>query len=78
MSSPQTTPIFCIHNNQNRNKAHIQEAIALLKLEPDFDDRIIYQIQLALMNFQEAVNNVLRNHSINSHWMFVFDSLIRY
>jgi len=59
------------------NKTHIQEAIASLKEELDFDGAAINQIQLALLNFQEAVNLVLRNHSIKPHWMFALDSLIR-
>jgi mitogen-activated protein kinase kinase kinase 5 len=59
------------------NRAHIQEAIASLKEELDFDGTAINQIQLALLTFQEAVNLVLRNHSIKPHWMFALDSLIR-
>ena len=61
---------------QNK-RTHIQEAIASLKEELDFDGTAINQIQLALLNFQEAVNLVLRNHSIKPHWMFALDSLIR-
>jgi mitogen-activated protein kinase kinase kinase 5 len=59
------------------NRANIQEAIASLKEELDFDGTAINQIQLALLTFQEAVNLVLRNHSIKPHWMFALDSLIR-
>ena len=61
---------------QNK-RAHIQEAIASLKEELDFDGTAINQIQLALLTFQEALNSVLRNHSIKPHWMFALDSLIR-
>jgi mitogen-activated protein kinase kinase kinase 5 len=59
------------------SKTHIQEAIASLKEELDFDGTAINQIQLALLTFQEAVNLVLRNHSIKPHWMFALDNLIR-
>ena len=57
--------------------SYIQEAIASLKEELDFDGSAVNQIQLALLNFQEAVNIVLRNHSIKPHWMFALDNLIR-
>ena len=61
---------------QNK-RSYIQEAIASLKEELDFDGSAINHIQLALLNFQEAVNLVLRNHSIKPHWMFALDNLIR-
>lgn len=60
-----------------QNNAHIQDAIASLKEEFDFDGSAINQIQLALLTFQEAVNMVLRNHSIKPHWMFALDNLVR-
>ncbi|GAB6029560.1 protein kinase kinase kinase [Chamberlinius hualienensis] len=60
-----------------QNKEPIQLAINILKEELEFDGQAIHQIQLALYLFQEAVNVVLRMHSIKPHWMFALDNLLR-
>ena len=60
-----------------QNKDPIQKAMQTLKEEVDFDGNAIHQIQLALYLFQDAVNAVLRLHSIKPHWMFALDNLVR-
>lgn len=55
----------------------ISATLSRLKLELDFDNQAINQIQVVLFGFQEAVNKVLRTHNIKPHWMFALDNIIR-
>ncbi|XP_051881014.1 mitogen-activated protein kinase kinase kinase 5 [Pristis pectinata] len=55
----------------------ISATLSRLKLELDFDNHAINQIQVVLFGFQEAVNKVLRTHNIKPHWMFALDNIIR-
>ncbi|XP_049868246.1 mitogen-activated protein kinase kinase kinase 15 isoform X2 [Pectinophora gossypiella] len=61
--------------DQNRNV--IEQAITSLKEELDFDANAINELHSAIYMFQEAVNVVLRMHSIKPHWMFALDNLVR-
>uniref|UniRef100_A0A670YAL4 mitogen-activated protein kinase kinase kinase n=1 Tax=Pseudonaja textilis TaxID=8673 RepID=A0A670YAL4_PSETE len=63
-----------IHTPEHRIMA---STISKLKMELDFDNASINQIQLVLFGFQDAVNKVLRNHVIKPHWMFAMDNIIR-
>lgn len=60
-----------------QNKSAIEAAISTLREEVDFDVLALNHIQLALYLFQDAVNAVLRMHSIKPHWMFALDNLVR-
>jgi len=60
-----------------QNKATVEAAITTLREEVDFDVLALNHIQLALYLFQDAVNAVLRMHSIKPHWMFALDNLVR-
>uniref|UniRef100_A0A3Q2QUQ2 mitogen-activated protein kinase kinase kinase n=1 Tax=Fundulus heteroclitus TaxID=8078 RepID=A0A3Q2QUQ2_FUNHE len=55
----------------------IANTLSQLKLELDFDNSAINQLQVVLFSFQDAVNKVLRNHNIKPHWMFALDNIIR-
>lgn len=57
-------------------KLPIEQAFAKLREEINFEEAL-NQINLALCIFQEAVNEVLKSHSIKPHWMFALDDLIR-
>ncbi|XP_069957701.1 mitogen-activated protein kinase kinase kinase 15 isoform X2 [Cherax quadricarinatus] len=57
-------------------KLSIEQAFATLKDEVNFEEAL-NQINLALYIFQDAVNEVLKSHSIKPHWMFALDDLIR-
>ncbi|XP_050665103.1 mitogen-activated protein kinase kinase kinase 15 isoform X2 [Leptidea sinapis] len=61
--------------DQNRNV--IEQAITTLKEDLDFDSNAINELHSAIYMFQEAVNVVLRMHSIKPHWMFALDNLVR-
>uniref|UniRef100_A0A8C5SJQ5 Protein kinase domain-containing protein n=1 Tax=Laticauda laticaudata TaxID=8630 RepID=A0A8C5SJQ5_LATLA len=63
-----------IHTPEHRIMA---STISKLKMDLDFDNASINQIQLVLFGFQDAVNKVLRNHVIKPHWMFAMDNIIR-
>ncbi|KAF4524857.1 hypothetical protein B566_EDAN017044, partial [Ephemera danica] len=60
-----------------QNREVIESAIRTLKEELDFDAAAINQVYLAIYLFQDAVNVVLRSHSIKPHWMFALDNLVR-
>ncbi|XP_068222744.1 mitogen-activated protein kinase kinase kinase 15 isoform X2 [Palaemon carinicauda] len=57
-------------------KQPIEQAFATLKAQIDCDEAA-NQINLALYTFQDAVNEVLKSHSIKPHWMFALDNLVR-
>ncbi|KAL1139853.1 hypothetical protein AAG570_006830 [Ranatra chinensis] len=61
----------------DQNKGVIERAIRALKEDLDFDTIAINQLHLAMYLFQDAVNHVLRYHSIKPHWMFALDNLVR-
>lgn len=60
-----------------QNKSPVQQAIANLKEEVEFDGIAINQIQHAVYVFQDAVNSVLRKQNIKPHWVFALDNLVR-
>ncbi|CAH0714549.1 unnamed protein product, partial [Brenthis ino] len=61
----------------DQNRSVIERAIIVLKEELDFDANAINELHSAIYMFQEAVNVVLRMHSIKPHWMFALDNLVR-
>ncbi|XP_072938560.1 mitogen-activated protein kinase kinase kinase 15 isoform X2 [Epargyreus clarus] len=61
----------------DQNRSVIEQAITTLKEELDFDSNAINELHSAIYLFQEAVNVVLRMHSIKPHWMFALDNLVR-
>ncbi|XP_050346775.1 mitogen-activated protein kinase kinase kinase 15 isoform X2 [Nymphalis io] len=61
----------------DQNRSVIERAIISLKEELDFDANAINELHSAIYMFQEAVNVVLRMHSIKPHWMFALDNLVR-
>ncbi|XP_046393431.1 mitogen-activated protein kinase kinase kinase 15 isoform X2 [Ischnura elegans] len=61
----------------DKNRQFIENAIHTLKEELDFDVYAINQLNYAIYLFQDAVNVVLRSHSIKPHWMFALDNLVR-
>ncbi|XP_039277638.1 mitogen-activated protein kinase kinase kinase 15 isoform X1 [Nilaparvata lugens] len=61
----------------DQKKEVIENAIHCLKEDLDFDSVAINQLHYALYLFQDAVNTVLRLHSIKPHWMFALDNLVR-
>ncbi|XP_042638596.1 mitogen-activated protein kinase kinase kinase 15 [Orycteropus afer afer] len=63
-----------IHSPEHRVMA---STISKLKVDLDFDSSSINQIYLVLFGFQDAVNQILRNHLIKPHWMFAMDNIIR-
>ncbi|XP_059490906.1 mitogen-activated protein kinase kinase kinase 15 isoform X2 [Neocloeon triangulifer] len=61
----------------DQNREVIENAIHILKEELDFDAAAINQLHVAIYLFHNAVNVVLRSHSIKPHWMFALDNLVR-
>ncbi|XP_065351801.1 mitogen-activated protein kinase kinase kinase 15 isoform X2 [Cloeon dipterum] len=61
----------------DQNREIIENAIHILKEELDFDSAAINQLHTAIYLFHNAVNVVLRSHSIKPHWMFALDNLVR-
>ena len=61
----------------DQNNSPIKEAIVKLQDEFDNDVSKVNHIQLVLLRFQDAVNFVLRSKSIQPHWMFALDTLVR-
>ncbi|XP_058791363.1 mitogen-activated protein kinase kinase kinase 15 isoform X2 [Phymastichus coffea] len=51
-------------------------AISKLKEELDFDSTAINQLHFAIYLFKDAVNEVLKMHSIKPHWIFALDNLV--
>ncbi|XP_060803674.1 mitogen-activated protein kinase kinase kinase 15 isoform X2 [Amyelois transitella] len=61
----------------DQNRHVIEQAVTSLKEELEFDSNAIHELHSAIYMFQEAVNVVLRMHSIKPHWMFALDNLVR-
>lgn len=51
-------------------------AISKLKEELDFDSTAINQLHFAIYLFKDAVNEILKMHSIKPHWIFALDNLV--
>lgn len=60
-----------------QEKAKMEQAISELKADVESNGTKLNHVILALYLFQEAVNSVLRHHSIKPHWMFALDDLVR-
>ncbi|KFB41958.1 AGAP000747-PB-like protein [Anopheles sinensis] len=60
-----------------QRKETLEQAIAQLKEQLDFDSTAIDHLHLALYSFQDAVITVLRSHNIKPHWMFALDNLVK-
>lgn len=55
----------------------IKDTLEQLRHAVDFDAAALMEIQLALYVFHEAVSKHLKSHSIQPHWMFALDNLLR-
>ncbi|XP_053660184.1 mitogen-activated protein kinase kinase kinase 15 [Anopheles marshallii] len=55
----------------------LEQAIAQLKEQPNFNATAIVQLHLALYAFQNTVITVLRSHNIKPHWMFALENLVK-
>jgi len=55
----------------------LEKAVQDLRNMLDYDGAMLNHLQLALYKVPEALNKVLRGHSIKPHWMFALEDLIR-
>ena len=55
----------------------LKKAVQDLRNALDYDGAWMNHLQLALYKVPEALNKVLRGHSIKPHWMFALDGLVR-
>ncbi|XP_052087032.1 mitogen-activated protein kinase kinase kinase 15-like isoform X6 [Mytilus californianus] len=62
---------------QDNNTNSIKDTIARLRTGFEYDPTAMTELQLALYVFQEAVSMNLKTHSIQPHWMFAIDNLLR-
>uniref|UniRef100_A0A1B6D1S4 mitogen-activated protein kinase kinase kinase n=2 Tax=Clastoptera arizonana TaxID=38151 RepID=A0A1B6D1S4_9HEMI len=61
----------------DQHKEVLESVIHAIKEDLEFDSAAINHLHLAIYLFQDAVNVVLRLHSIKPHWMFALDNLVR-
>ncbi|KAK3098661.1 hypothetical protein FSP39_021712 [Pinctada imbricata] len=59
------------------NRGVVKDTLDRLRMEVEFDATALMEIQLALYVFHEAVSKHLKSHSIQPHWMFALDNLLR-
>ncbi|XP_078310104.1 mitogen-activated protein kinase kinase kinase 15-like isoform X7 [Crassostrea virginica] len=71
--------LVCLKNYiSDPNCKHcIKDTLEQLRQAVDFDAAALMEIQLALYVFHEAVSKHLKSHSIQPHWMFALDNLLR-
>ncbi|XP_076076559.1 mitogen-activated protein kinase kinase kinase 15-like isoform X3 [Mytilus galloprovincialis] len=62
---------------QDNSTNSIKDTIARLRTGFEYDPTAMTELQLALYVFQEAVSMNLKTHSIQPHWMFAIDNLLR-
>ncbi|XP_014679517.1 PREDICTED: mitogen-activated protein kinase kinase kinase 5-like, partial [Priapulus caudatus] len=61
----------------SNSKLYVHDTILTLKEDLKFAETALVHLKLALYVFQDAVNEVLKQHSIKPHWMFALDNLVR-
>lgn len=62
----------------NNDKSTIDQSIATIKEELEYDSAVVPQLQSALLQHaQNAISSILKLHNIKPHWIFALDSLIR-
>jgi len=61
----------------SQNSGPLQKAVQDLRNALDYDGAMLNHLQLALYKVPEALNKVLRGHSIKPHWMFALEDLVR-
>ena len=59
----------------SKNSGPLKTAVQDLRNDLDYDGAGLNHLQLALYKVPEALNKVLRGHSIKPHWMFALDNL---
>jgi len=60
-----------------QNSGPLEKAVQDLRNALDYDGAMLNHLQLALYKVPEALNKVLRGHSIKPHWMFALEDLVR-
>jgi mitogen-activated protein kinase kinase kinase 5 len=60
-----------------KNTNPLEKAVQDLRNALDYDGAGMNHLQLALYKVPEALNKVLRGHSIKPHWMFALEDLVR-